>query len=887
MQLRTNKVLLFLSMLTLSCLSLSAQKDTTAIKGNGKAKDSLNQTQEKEKDSIPASFLSEVVNDKATDYKRIDRQNKKMYLYNEAQIDYKNISIKAGEIILDYGNKEVIAKGIVDTTEKYVQKPVFTKGGDEVRPDSLRYNFDTKKALIHNSNTAKNGIQTQGKIAKRENDSVIYMKDVKFTTAESVEDADYYFRARKIKFVPDKKIVSGLVNMYIADVPTPLGLPFGFFPMTKERSSGFIIPTFGDNRNRGFSLTNGGYYFAISDYLDLTTLLDLYSNGSYGLRFDSNYNVRYKFSGNLSLRFEKLFISEPGLPDFQERTIYNLRWSHNQAQKASPNSRFSASVNLGSSEFFRQSANQVNQANSLNNSFNSSVSYSKRFNTKPEMNLNLSATHNQNSNTEEINMTLPTLQFSIGRFYPFEPKSGIKEGAIENINMQYNLRGENRVQTTDSLFFQPEMFNDFNNGMQHTIPLTTNFKVFKHFSVSTSANYNETWAFRTFDKSFDEQRQEVVTDTVNGFEAYRTYNASASVGTTVYGMFKFGTDSKIKAIRHVMQPSISYSINPGFDQYYDTYNRPVAGRDEPEEVEFSRFQGTLFGAPNNNFSSSLNLSINNDFEAKVRKKDSTLVGDERYKKRSILSNLSFDTRYNLAADSLKLSPIGFNGTLPVVQDELSVNFRGELDLYALDNNDRRIDKLNINNGGSLFRFTRGNVSFSYKLSDKIFNGEEDEEDEEDDQKRRSESYRSGGRKDDLFGSAEPLNQRGRDKDDANDNDLQDYNFGIPWNLNLSYTFTYNNSRRQKEISSHSIMFNADVELSPRWSIGGSSGFDLRNQGFTFTQLRFARDLKSWRMTFNWTPFGRRESWFFFIGIKSNIFSDIKYDKNREPLRRLN
>ena len=828
--------------------------------------------------------MSAIVNDKAKDYKRIDRVNKKMYLYNEAQIDYKNISIKAGEIILDYGNKEVIAKGIVDSTNKYIQKPIFTKDGDEVKPDSLRYNFDTKKALIHNSNTAKNSIQTQGRIAKRENDSVIYMKDVKFTTAENVEDADYYFRARKIKFVPDKKIVSGLVNMYIADVPTPIGLPFGFFPMTKDRSSGFIIPTFGDNRNRGFALTNGGYYFAINDYVDLTSLLDLYSNGSYGLRFDSSYNVRYKFSGNVSFRFEKLFISEQGLPDFSEQTIYNLRWSHNQAQKANPNSRFSASVNLGSSEFFRQSANQVNQASSLNNSFNSSISYSKRFNTKPEMNLNLSATHNQNSNTQEINMTLPTLQFSVSRFYPFEPESGIKEGAIDNINLQYNLRGENRVQTTDSLFFQPEMFNDFNSGLQHTIPLTTNFKVLKHFSVSTSANYNETWVFKTFDQSFDEQRQEVVTDTVNGFDSYRTYNVSAGVGTTVYGKFKFGNDSKIKAIRHVIQPNISYSINPGFDQYYDTFTRPGTAGAEPREVEFSRFQGTLFGAPNKNFSSNINFSVNNEFEAKVKKKDSTLVGDERYKKRKLLSNLSFNTSYNLAADSLKLSPIRFRGTLPVVEDDFSINFLGTLDMYALNNNNQRIDKLNINNGGSLFRLTRGNVSFSYKLSDKIFSGEDDE-DEEDDSNR--ENFRSGGRKDNLFGSARPLNQRNAGNDETTENDKENYNYAIPWNLNLSYTFTYDNSRRQKEISSHSIMFNSDVELSPRWSIGASSGFDLKNQGFTFTQLRFARDLKSWKMTFNWTPFGRRESWFFFIGIKSNIFSDIKYDKNREPLRRLN
>ena len=885
MQLRTNKVLLFLFFLTLRSISLCAQEDTTEVKDTGVSKDSISEQQKNKKDSIPGSFLSDVVNDKAKDYKRIDRKNQKMYLYNEAQIDYKNIRIKAGEIILDYGNDQVIAKGIIDSTDQYTQKPIFTKDGDEVRPDSLRYNFETKKALIYNSTTAKGGIQTQGQIAKRENDSVIYMKDVKFTTAENVEDADYYFRARKIKYVPDKKIVSGLVNMYIADVPTPLGLPFGFFPMTKERSSGFIIPTFGDNRNRGFSLTNGGYYFAINDYVDLTTLLDLYSNGSYGLRFDSNYKVRYKFNGNISFRFEKLFISEQGLPDFSERTIYNLRWSHNQAQKANPNSRFSASVNLGSSEYFRQSANQVNQASSLNNSFNSSISYSKRFNTKPEMNLNLSATHNQNSNTQEINMTLPTLQFSINRFYPFEPESGIKEGAIDNINLQYNLRGENRVQTTDSLFFKPEMFKDFNSGMKHTIPLTTNFKVFKHFSASTSANYNETWVFKTFDQSYDEQRQEVVTDTINGFDSYRTYNFSAGVGTTVYGMFNFGKDSKVKAIRHVMQPNISYSINPGFDQYYDTFTRPGTAGAEPQEVEFSRFQGSLFGAPNKNFSNNINFSVNNEFEAKIKKKDSTLVGEERYKKRKLLKNLSFNTRYNLAADSLNLSPIRFRGTLPVVENEFSINFLGELDIYALNNNNQPINKLNINNGGSLFRLTRGNVSFSYKLSDKIFKGEDQEEDKSD---KNNENYRNGGRKDNLFGSSKPLNQRGSDTDKGNESDeIKDYNFNIPWSLNLSYTLTYNNSRRQNEISSHSIMFNSDVKLSPRWSVGASSGFDLKNKGFTFTQLRFARDLKSWRMTFNWTPFGRRESWFFFIGIKSNIFSDIKYDKNREPLRRLN
>lgn len=832
--------------------------------------------------------LTDVVDAFAKDYKRLSKKENKMYLYNEAVIEYGDMTINAGRIVLNNSTKEVFAAGIVDSTGAYTQMPSFQQGQNLVEPDSLIFNFDSQKALVFNSRTEQGGFKVKGEISKRQNDSIYYITNAKFTTAEDIEDPDYYFFARKIKFVPDSKIVTGFVNMFIADVPTPLGLPFGYFPMSDKQTSGFIIPAYGENINRGFFLQNGGYYFALSDYADLTVVGDYYTNGSYGLRFESNYKARYRFNGNLALRYEKLLIEERGFPNFSETTVYNLRWSHSQDQKANPSSRFSASVNLGSSDYYQQSVNQSNTGNFLNNTLNSSVSYSKTFDAEPAMNLNISATHSQNTNTQKINLTLPTLQFSIGRVFPFEPKTGSKKGAIQNINLQYNLRAENRISTTDSLFFKPEMFRNADVGAKHSIPISTNFKIFDHFSVSTSANFDEVWTLKTFEQRYDEQLRQVERDTINGFDSYRTYNFSTSVGTTVYGMFDFGDDKKIKAIRHVVRPSISYNISPAFDQYYDEYTRTGVEGLEDEVVEYSRFEGTLNGAPGNRFSSSMSFNLTNDIEAKVRKKDSTLTGEDRFEKRSLLSNLGLSTNYNLVADSLNLSPISVRGTLPVVKDKLAINFLGSLDMYALNSNNRRINKLNINNGGSLFRLTRGNLSFSYSFSNKDFQKEEEEEEEKDDEEEDydSEAYRNGGRPDDLFGTSEMMN-RPTPNEDKKENDSEWYNYAIPWNLNLSYTMTYSNRARENEISSHSLMFSGDIELSPTWKVGVSSGYDIKNKGFSFTQLRFAKDLKSWQMSFNWTPFGVRKSWFFFIGIKSSILQDLKYDKNRERDRTLN
>ncbi len=834
--------------------------------------------------AVKNELLTDIVTYKAKDYVKINQREKKVYLYDQAEVYYQDMEIKSGIIVIDYNKSLVYAGRIKDTLGNYLQAPVFKQGTNVVEPDSIIFNMDNRKALIFNSKTEQSGGIVIAEVTKKENDSVYFIKRGKFTTAEDLDDPEYYILMNRAKIVPGKKVVTGSSQMYIYDVPTPIVIPFAYFPMSKKQTSGIIFPSFGEDtgNDRGYFIQNGGYYFAVSDYFDLATLGDYYTNGSYGFRVESNYAVRYKFRGNLSLRYENLITSERGFPDYAKSSIYNIRWTHTQDGKSSPNSRFSASVNLGSSRYYQQSINQLNQSNFLNNTLSSSISYSKTFQGEPQVNINTTATHTQNTQTQQINMTLPTIQGSVSRIYPFAPSTGTKKGIIQNINFQYNARAENRIQTTDSLFFKKEMFDDARAGVKHSIPLTTNFKVFKYFSMSASTNFEENWTFNTINRFYDPVTDEVVTIDKKGFDSFRTYNFNTSIGTTIYGMFDFrkeGKNPKIQQIRHVMRPSLSYNVNPSFDQYYDSYDVIDADGNTADQIEYSRFEQSIFGAPNKTYSSSIGFSLANNFEAKVRDKDSTKIEP---KKIILLNNLNFSTSYNLAGDSLKLSPVRVTGGTQILNNKMSINFGATLDPYALDNNNRRVDQLNIENGGSLFRLTAANVNMSYTLSNKTFSG-----DDRDDDKNKAaidESVRSGGRADDLFGRPEDFADRRLSDDDNEEKKAEPselYNYTIPWSLRLAYAVNYSNTARQNEISSHSLMFSGDIEISPRWSVGASSGYDFKNQGFTYTQLRFERDLLSWKMNFSWIPFSDRSSWNFFIGIKSSLLKDLKYDKRRQ------
>ena len=829
------------------------------------------------KDSLqPKALLEGKIKYKATDYVKIEQKKKLITLYNNAELYYQDTELKSGIIVLNYQTNEVLAGRIKDSLGKQSQLPNFKQAENVIEPDSIRFNYKSKKALIWNSRTDQGEFKVKATLTKKENDSVYFLKGARFTTSKDIENPEYYFQTTKVKIIPGKKVITGLTNMVIANVPTPIALPFAFFPMSKETSvSGLLLPSYNDSNNRGFSLQNGGYYFALSDNYDLTILGDYYTNGSYAMRFESSYAKRYKFRGNVNFRFENLINSERGYPDYSKQNIYNIQWSHSKDSKGSPNSSFSASVNLGSSTYFQQSINQSNVGSNLNNTLSSSVSYSKSFQGAVGSRLALSATHSQNTQTSEINMTLPDLQYSIDRIYPFVGKDGMKKGFFKNINLQYNMSGRNSFVTTDSLFFSQEMFNNAKLGVQHSIPLSTNFKLFKYFSASASTNYNEVWAIKTIKRSYDSDQNKVVDQNINGFDSFRTYNFSSSVGTTIYGTFNFKPDKKIKSIRHVMRPSVSYGYTPRFEKYYDTYATDASGT---MTDNYTRFENGLFGAPGNTNSNILGFDLSNTFEAKITDPDSTKV---EAKKIMLLNNLNFSTSYDINADgktSLAWAPVRLSGGTQLFKDKLNMNFGATLDPYAIDNAGTRINVYNINNGGSLLRMTSANMVLNYSISSKDY-----EKDNQDKKDKNKEGERNGGRDDDLFGRNTVDNVRGRSQFDDEDEEGTDeitefFASKLPWDMTFAYSLTYSNVNRESQITGNSIMVSANGDLTPKWKVGVSTGYDFVQNGVTYTQLRFERDLLSWRMDFNWQPFGVQANWSFFIGIKSGILSDIKYDK---------
>jgi len=840
-------------------------------------------SQEKEIDSIQndtvneKKFLLDKVDRKAKGFIKINNNKKTILLYDNAELRYMNIELKAGIIEFDWENNVVSAGRILDSVGKPTQTPIFRQGSDEVKPDSLRYNFDTKKALIWNSRSEQNDMNVFSKATKKENDSIYFIKDAKVTTSKNIDDPEYYIRVRTGKFIPKNKIIAGPSNLYIYDVPTPVFLPFAYFPLSEDRNSGFLFPTIGQNNNRGYFLQNGGYYFAPSDYFDLTILGDYYTNGSYGMRIESNYRKRYAYSGKLSFRFENLIDGERGLPGYSKSDIYNIRWSHSQDSKANPNNRFSASVNLGSSNYFRESLNQINTPNFLNNTLNSSISFSKTFRGYPSINMSLTASHSQNTRSKSVNLILPTFQGNMERIYPFVKKNKQKKGIFENINFQYTVRGENRINTTDSLFLKKGMFDDAKYGMKHTIPISTNFKMFKHFSVSLNGNFEEVWTGSSILKNdFDvinNTQGEIVT--IKGFDRYNQYDFGLSIGTTIYGLFNFKKGKKIESIRHVIRPSISYNTRPSFEKYYDTYIIDADGN----TADYTRFEDSFFGGPSKVYSSNIGINVSNNIEAKIRERDSTVVEPKKVK---ILNNLNFSTSYNIAADSLRLNPIRMNAGTTILNNKLNLNIGATFDPYSINANGTRINKLNITNGGGLVRMTSANINLSYAIDSKSFDS--------DSSKDNSENLSGGGRNDDLFGQSQDLTKStfddNEEEEDTSKNNLTEYINKIGWDFRLAHSLTYLNNRGQRDIGNNSLMFSGNIMLSKKWKVGGSSGFDFKNKGFTYTQLRFERDLDSWKMNFSWVPFSVRESWYFFIGIKSGFLSDLKYDKRKEPDKRL-
>jgi hypothetical protein len=827
----------------------------------------------KKVDSIkPKETVEDIITHIAKDYTIQNAKSKKVTLYNEANITYTDINLKAGIIIIDYKKNTLFAKGIKDSTG-YVQRPVFKQGGQESEQDSIIYNFKSKRALIYGLKTKQGEMFTYGEKTKRVNDSTVYIRNIRFTTSEK-EKPDYYIATNKAKLVPGKKIIVGTSNLVLADIPTPIFLPFAYFPMSETSTSGFLIPAFDTgSSNRGIGIQNGGYYFAINDYVDLTVLGDAYSNGSWATRISSNYNKRYRFNGAFSFNFENNISGIRGFDDYSKANNFNVTWNHAQDSKASPNSRFTASVNLGSSRFFRESQNQFNLQQSQNNNFSSSINYSKTFVGTP-FNMNISALHQQNTNTEKITMTLPSLTVNMSRIFPFAGKGGIQKTPIQKMGFNYTMQGQYLINTDDDEFFTPKMFETAISGAKHQTGTSTNIKAFKYFTLSPSANYEESWNFNYIEKEYDPVKKEVVIDSLTGFKSFRTFNAGISLSTNIYGTFKF-KKGRLKAIRHTFRPSISYNYRPDFGT---KFIKEVQQSADPLDIaNYTIFDNSLYSAPSTGLSNAIGITLNNVLEAKVASKDPD--SDEEDEKVTLLNNLNFSSSYNIAADSLRWSPVSFSAGTRLFKDKLAVNLSGSLDPYKVNDTGNRINEFNSN----LLRLTNASLTANYSISSADFGKDKKDQKTNKDPNNTQDIIGADINPTDRFGQRNNINS---DKKDKN-KEAKLYHADIPWSLSLGYSANYtNNGIDGGEIGVHSLVFSGNLELSPKWKMGYSSGYDVKEGAFTFSRFNFTRDLDSWQFNFNWVPFGTNSSYTFFIGVKSSVLADLKWDKNKPPDRNL-
>ncbi|MDG1477471.1 MAG: putative LPS assembly protein LptD, partial [Vicingaceae bacterium] len=722
---------------------------------------------------------------------------------------------------------------------KYFGEPVFSENGSEVNSHEMKYNFNTKKGLIIDAVTHEGENYIHGEKIYKTPDDILYIKHGKYTTC-NLRHPHYWFSANKLKIIPEDKIITGPANLVIEGVPTPLGIPFGFFPNSTKQKSGIIIPTFGESGQYGFFLIGGGYYAAISDNLSTQITGDFYSKGSWAGNMLTNYKKRYKYTGTLNTNFSVFKNGLKEYPSYSETQNFFIRWNHTQDPKAQPNSIFSANVNFGNSENYTNNFNSTSNQY-LSTSFNSSVSYKKSFAGKP-YSFSLNGYHSQNTLNKTVTVRLPELAFNLARVYPFKRKTTIgKQKLYEKIGVSYSMNTKNEVTAQDSLFSTRNLNilkDEFQNGMKHSIPLSTSFKLLNYFTVNPAFNYSETWYIESVRKTLNTDST-IETASVSGFERGNSYNMSISTSTRIFGMYQY-RGNMIKALRHVMTPSIGFSYipenNTGLKSYTD-----ING----ENVEYTIFEEGIYGTTNTTEAGLINLGLLNNFEMKVRNRKDSLGKDKKVK---LLEALKFSTSYNVIADSLNWSNILINARTNI--KKLNLNFTGSYDPYALDSNltTGAITKVNtteLSKNGRLGRLTSANIAAGFSFRSKKTNTQ----------------------KESNYGTEQELEYIR-----ANPSEFVDFN--VPWTLNVNYNVRYSQPQYTSSIV-QTLNFSGDISLTNKWKIGARSGYDFEQKDLSYTSVDIYRDLHCWEMTFNWIPFGPRQSYLFTIRVKSALLQDLK------------
>ena len=811
-----------------------------------------------------------------------DLQTQTIKLFGKSKIDYGNINLEAHEILVDWNEQIIDANYMTDSTGKKIGKPVFTENNQSYETDKITYNFESRKAKIKGIVTQLDDAYMQGKDVKKNEQDELFIHEAKYTTC-NLANPHFHISSKKIKVIPGKKVVSGPFHLKFGNVPTPLGFIFGMFPQPKKTVSGIIMPNYGEEKMRGFYLRDGGYYFAISDNLDLRLTGDIYSKGSYGLTLGTNYKRRYAYNGSLRFNFNK---SKMG--DFENPATSNdfsFSWSHTPDSRGK-SSRFSSSVNFQTNSY-NQNKNLVysNFNESINAQFNSNISYSKTFKGSP-FNFSANLRHSQNVQTKKVNLTLPDISYNMSRIYPFKNVGKLGKSALGKLSISHRFTGKidlsngsvgssfsgiNVINSSNNFSEQIEFnFENINSildrskiGGKHTIPISTSFNLLKYFTVSPSINYNEIWYFKKLNYTYNEIENGIEIDTTNAFSRAWSYNSAFSMSTRIYGtvFFKKG---KIKAIRHVISPEISFSFSPDFTKpkygYYDNVQINETG----ETKLLSKYENFLYGTPRIGSSASMNFYVGNNLEMKVLDKNDTISGTKKIK---IFENLSFSSSYNFLADSFNLNPIRFNTRTSFFKRLINLSVSGNIDPYSykldsiseLSNGtkmvyQRRINEMAFKNNQGIGSLAFINIALGFRFSAKDFKGDTKEEEKES-----------------TFGTRQEI-------DYINSNIVEYIDFNVPWSLNASYNLNRRKIGFRDPTITQTLTLSGDLSLSEKTKLSFRSGYDFKNKMFTQTSINATRDLHCWRINFSWVPFGRFQSYNISINAVSALLQDLKLEK---------
>lgn len=828
-----------------------------------------------------------------------DAMTKDAKLYGNSEVKYENMDLKSDKIRMNLDSSLVHATGSPDSTEKSGIKgrPVFVMGADNYDTDTIAFNFKTKKGLVQNALTKQEDGFLRSKLSKRTATGDVYLAHGRYTTCDK-EHPDFYISLSRAKVRPGKDVVFGPAYIVVADVPLPFAIPYGFFPFTKSYSSGFIMPSYGDEQNRGFYLRDGGYYFAISDKMDLKLIGEIYTKGSWGLTATSNYRKRYKYNGSFLFSYQDTRTGDKGMPDYAKQTSFKLQWSHRQDAKANPFMSLSASVNFATSSYERNNLTSMYNPQSLTQSTRtSSVNWSTTF-SSIGMTLSSTANLSQNMRDSTISMTLPDLNISISRFYPFRRKHAAgDERWYEKIAMSYTGQFSNSINTKENKLMHSSLIKDWRNGFQHNIPISANFTLFKYINLNPSFNFTDRMYTNKVTKSWNERTQTEVADTTYGFHNVYNWNLSLSASTKIYGFWKpnrklFG--DKVQAIRHVITPTVSFSYAPDFSAsrygYYQTYQKTDADGNV-SLVQYSPYQNELYGVPGRGRTGSISWSFDNNIEMKVKSdKDST-----GFKKISLIDQLGWSMSYNMAAKEKPLSDLTVNLRLKWWKN-YTFNMTGVFASYAYELDDQ--GKPYVGNRtywgmGKWGRFQGMSQNISYTLTPekikKLFGGAKD-----DDTKKNKKSDDDEidtdieSNVDDTMIDA----QHGASKDDKGgkaDTDGDGYmRFSMPWSLTFGYGITMSENTDINKFNYKTMWYpykftqtlnvSGNLRISDGWNISFSSGYDFDNHKVSMTTASLQRDLHCFNMSCSVVLAPYASYNFTFRCNASTLTDALKYDK---------